>query len=121
MIDVCRNQKNAQYSLFRKEIYPSGLHIEREDGNPTHCPECLQKALKKDENSIYVGFLCATDSEKYAATIKGGEFQQFRENSITVLKANLLHTAVKAAFAYPLTEFATAKGNLTVSLTAKQK
>lgn len=109
IICKCFWMGEAEYSLFRKEPYPSGLHIENEDGSPTHCKKCAQAAVEKDENS-FIGFLYKSQSRAYAETIKGHLSREFREKGVTVIEACQVSPHINPAV-ISLNMFATTKAN----------
>lgn len=83
----CQNAvtpNRAEYTPFRTEPYPSGLHIENKDGSPTHCFMCVL-AITSEEKSIYVGFLHSTESKNYIKQ-SGRLSKAFREEGIAVIK-----------------------------------
>ena len=49
----------AVYTLFRKKPYDSGIHIQEDDGSPTHCLTCALQSMR-EEKHVYVGFLNST-------------------------------------------------------------
>jgi hypothetical protein len=59
----------AEYSPFKRNPYPSGLHIENEDGLATHCLRCVLEVMKSKKH-IYVGFLHSNESKNYAMAFK---------------------------------------------------
>ena len=120
--DHTRNE--AKYTPFKTEPYPSGLHIENEDGSATHCLMCVLEAMKeKDESGrgIYVGFLHSKESKNYSMAIKhdGHLSKDFREKGVTVINGLQFNNLWPALIS--LNTYVTTKGHPThlINSTAK--
>ena len=80
-------RNGAEYTLFRKKPYDSRIHIQEDDGSPTHCLTCALQSMR-EEKHVYVGFLNSTESRRYVATVKlyGRHSKEFRQEGATVIK-----------------------------------